>query len=95
MTTTFNRSELLNYFELSPEQQKEANDYFDSLEDCINNTYVIHKGKKYDSLLPLCMFMRTQNNKFTHGIYSTSHFDGFFITFNYSCNEVVIAHKYF
>ena len=96
MTTTYNRSQIYQFSELKEQQQQQIiNDYGFELSDCHSNSYVIHKGKKFTSALPLGMFMRCDKNKFTHGIYSTSAFDGYFITLNRSNDEAVIAHKYF
>jgi hypothetical protein len=93
MTTKYNRSEILSFFDLTEAQQekvKSIHDY-DGIEE---SSFVIHEGKEQD-ILPLSMFMRCDKNNFTHGIYSTSIFDGYFLTFNRSNDEAVIAHKYF
>jgi len=95
MTTSYNRSSIYQFSELNEVQQNWVrNTYFDELSDCHSNTYVILKAHKNEPL-PLCMFMRTNNNNFTHGIYGTSAFDGYFITISRDCESVTIAHKYF
>ena len=95
MTTTYNRSQTYSFDELNADQQNYIQStYFDELSDCYSSMYVIHDRNKNEPL-PLSMFMRTDKNNFTHGIYSTSAFDGYFITFD-RCNEYcTIAHKYF
>lgn len=95
MTSTYNRSYFYGFNELNEVQQKWIQDtYFDELSDCHSTAYVILKSNKNEPL-PLGMFMRTDGNKFTHGIYSTSAFDGYFITLSEDCQECVIAHKHF
>ena len=96
MTTNYNRSQLYDYSELSEEQKQDIKNTY-SLEDsdCYSTMYVILKRDKRNDILPLNMFMRADKNNFTHGVYSTSYFDGYFITFNRSNDEAVIAHKYF
>jgi len=95
MTTSYNRSQTYSFDELTTEQQNWIQStYFDELSDCHSTMYVILNRCKNEPL-PLSMFMRVDKNNFTHGVYSTSAFDGYFITFD-RCNEYcVIAHKYF
>lgn len=92
MTTIYNRSEILTWDELTDENQSLVlSDYCYELEQAEEDRYVILDG----DAIPLGMFMRTTNNKFTHGIYSTSAFDGYFITLAKSNDCAVVAHKYF
>jgi len=102
MTTNYSRSQIYTFDELNTDQQKKVlNDYCFELSDANSTSYVKLNCTNYTNpannipvFLPLCMFMRTGSD-FTHGIYSTSVFDGYFITFD-RCNEyAVIAHKYF
>jgi hypothetical protein len=51
--------------------------------------------KDRTEILPLCMFIKTDKNNFTHGIFGTSYFSGYFITLNKSNDEAVISYKYF
>lgn len=96
MTTSYNRSEIISFYELSEVQKSEVlNCYFNSEEDAEQDSFVMFDSKNGESALPLGMFMRTSNNKFTHGIYSTSAFDGYFLTLSKSGDACVIAHKYF
>lgn len=96
MTTTYNRSSIFDFSELNDIQQQHVKDtYFDEESDQYSTSYVILDRCKNEPL-PLSMFMRTKrNNNFTHGVYSTSAFDGYFITFDRSNTTALIAHKYF
>ena len=95
MTTSYNRSYLFDFNDLDAKQQSWVQStYFDELSDCHSTMYVILLRDKAEPL-PLSMFMRTTNNNFTHGVYSTSAFDGYFITISRDNQECVIAHKYF
>lgn len=97
MTTSYNRTEVITFYELSEEQKKDIlENHSYSEEDAEEQMYVMfdgHAGKEI--ALPLGVFIKTENNKFTHGIYSTSAFDGYFITFDSKFESAIIAHKYF
>lgn len=102
MTTNYNRSQIYSFNDLSEVEQKETiNETGFELSDCQSTSFVKFDPKNYTnpennkpSFLPLSMFMRT-GAKFTHGIYSTSAFDGYFITFDRQNEYCTIAHKYF
>lgn len=92
MTRTYSRSEIVSYYDLTEAQQSEVIDtYYDTAAEADEDSYVILE----DSPLPLSMFMRTDKNNFTHGIYSTSAFDGYFITLAKSGDCATVAHKHF
>jgi len=103
MTTNYNRSQIYSFDELSENQQLQTmTDNCLELSDCHSTSFVkfsptnfTNKANNVPTFLPLSMFMRTNNNKFTHGIYGTSAFDGYFITFDRQNEYCVIAHKYF
>lgn len=92
MTRKYNRSEIISFCELNAAQQNTILDlYHNEVADAEQDSYVMLD----ENPLPLSMFMRTTNNNFTHGIYSTSVFDGYFITLAKSSDCAVVAHKYF
>lgn len=97
MIRNFNRSEILNFEELSEELQKEVlKTYsFNDSEDIYYDSYVVSIFKGQETALPLSMFIKTDKNNFTHGIYSDSAFSGYFLTFDSNMSECVIAYKYF
>jgi hypothetical protein len=91
MTSTYNRSQVYDFNDLSETQQQQViDDYGFENSDCQSTSYV----KLNDSFIPLSMFMRA-DSKFTHGIFSTSAFDGYFITFDRRNEYATIAHKHF
>lgn len=96
MTSSYNRSGIIEYSELTEDQQKQIlDDYSFEDSDAYSTSYVMFGSKKNGEIaLPLCMFIRHEG-KFTHGIYSTSAFDGYFITFNKGNDCAIIAHKHF
>ncbi len=102
MTTNYSRSQVYDYSELTEDQQAQVkNDYGFENSDCYSSSYVVLNCTNYTNAennkpvaLPLSMFMRT-GSKFTHGIFSTSAFDGYFITFDRRNEYATIAHKYF
>ncbi len=96
MTSGYNRSGIVQFSELSEDQQKQVlDDYSFEESDAYSTGYVMFDSKAgIEIALPLCMFMKTYS-RFTHGIYSTSAFDGYFITFNRGNDCAVIAHKHF
>ena len=91
MTRNYQRSEIYSFFDLSEEQVKNVLDYYNNEKEAQEDSFVILNNET----LPLSQFMRTYNNKFTHGIFSDSYFSGYFITLSEDCQEAVIAYKYF
>jgi hypothetical protein len=96
MTRNYNRSSIFSYYDLTEEQQSEVlNDFCFERSDAEQSSYVISKFKGEKTAVPLSLFMRTDNNNFTHGIFSDSYFSGYFITLSKCNTEAVIAYKYF
>lgn len=91
MTRNYQRSEIYSFFDLSEEQAKQILDYYNNEEELQEDSFVILNNEP----LPLSQFMRTDNNNFTHGVYSDSYFSGYYITLSQDCQEAVIAYKYF
>jgi len=103
MTTNYSRSQIYSFDELTENEQLEImNTQGFELSDCHSTSFVklirtncTNPVNNVPEFLPLSMFMRVDNGKFTHGIYSTSAFDGYFVTFDRHNEYCVIAHKYF
>jgi hypothetical protein len=96
MTRNYNRSKVLNYFDLSDEQKEDAvNIYCLTYEQAEGDLYVISKFKGKDEALPMSLFLRTYGNNFTHGVFSDSYFSGYCLTLSRCNTEAVIAYKYF
>lgn len=96
MTRNYNRSYLFSFSELSEDQQRDVmHNYFDELSDAHSTLYVISRFKEMKEAVPVSMFMRTDRNNFSHGIFSDSYFSGYFITFSKCGQEAVVAYKYF
>lgn len=96
MTRNYNRSYLYSFEELTKEQQKQMlGNYFSDISEATNDKFVISERENNEDVIPLSMFIKTNGNKFSHGIFSDSYFSGYFITLNKFCDEAVIAYKYF
>lgn len=101
MTRNYNRSQIYYFNDLTEEQQDQVKNDFcfedsDCFETCFfKSLFKSPKGIFHETFLPASVFMRTQYNKFTHGIFSDSAFSGYFVTFSKDNSEVVIAYKYF
>ena len=94
MTRNYNRSHIFNFNELPDNLQAEIlEDREES--DAHSTSYVILKEGNDKTALPLDMFMRTEKNNFTHGIYGLSYFSGYYLTFSRCNTEAVISYKYF
>jgi hypothetical protein len=94
MTRNYNRSHIFNFNELPEQLQAEIlEDREES--DAHSTSYVIIKEDDEKIPLPLDMFMRTDRNNFTHGIYGMSYFSGYYLTLSKCGTEGVIAYKYF
>ena len=96
MTRNYNRSNILNYFELTEMQQNEViSDFCIEPQQAEEDIFVISKFKDKETVLPLSLFIRTNKNNFTHGIYSDSYFSCYCLTLSKCNSEAVIAYKYF
>ena len=94
MTRNYNRTGIFNFNELPENLQAEIlQDMEES--DAQSTSYVIIKEDDEKIPLPLDMFMRTDKNNFTHGIYGMSYFSGYYLTLSRCGTEGVIAYKYF
>lgn len=82
----YNRSEILSWSDLTPEQQKEVYDDYGYTQDdeC---SFVVCDGEALD----LGMFMRADKDKRWHGYYGTSYFSAYAIRFNRSNDEALVA----
>ena len=98
MTSTYNRSQIYDFNDLTEVQQLDVlNDNCFELSDAHSTSYVKHIDKDGEpEFLPLSMFMRTdRQNNFTHGIYSLTSFSAYFLTFCKSNDIALIAYKHF
>lgn len=94
MTRNYNRTGIYNFNELPENLQEEIlQDMEES--DAQSTSYVIIKEDEEKIPLPLDMFMRTEKNNFTHGIYGMSYFSGYYLTLSRCGTEGVIAYKHF
>lgn len=96
MTRNYNRSEVLNYFDLSGEHKEDtANVYYLTEEQAEEDLYVLITFKGKTEVIPLSFFERTNGNNFTHGIFTDSYYSGYFLTLSRCGQEAIIAYKYF
>ena len=98
--TRYNRSEIYSFFDLSDSQKENVLNNMTN-EEAENDSFVIFKGKKFEDVLPLSMFIRINygsnvNNKpnFWDGIYGTSYFSAYFIKLSKSGGSCVVAERY-
>lgn len=94
MTRNYNRTGIFNFYELSQYQQAEILQDME-ISEAEEKSYVILKEDEEETALPLDMFIRTEKNNFTHGIYGLSYFSGYYLTLSRCGTEGVIAYKYF
>lgn len=98
MTSMYNRSQVYSFNELTEQQQNEILDtYSFEQSDAQQTSYIKFINSKLLNVefLPLNMFIRVDKSNFTHGVYGTSYFSAYYITFNRSNDEAVIAYKHF
>lgn len=94
MTRNYNRTSIFQFNELPENLQEEIlKDREES--DATSTGYVIIKKDDEKIPLPLDMFMRTEKNNFTHGIYGMTYFSGYYLTLSKCGTQGVIAYKYF
>lgn len=94
MTRNYNRTGIFNFNELSEKLQAEILEDRE-LSDAHSTSYVIIKEDGEKTALPLDMFMRTEKNNFTHGIYGMTYFSGYYLTLSKCGTQGTIAYKYF
>ena len=92
----YNRSGIFSWYELTDEQQERVKDcYGHEPEFTEEASFVLIKTTKDEhEPLPLDMFMRTQHSKVWHGVYGTSAFSAYFIRFNRSNDEALVAERF-
>ena len=88
----YTRSQIFSAIELPKEKHAEMRHEMDYLtdEEFEDQSFVDFFGE----FLPLSMFMRLDNSKVWHGVYGTSYFSGYFIRFNRSNDEALVAERF-
>ena len=99
MNTTYNRSEILNFFDLTEKQQQDVLDcYYNEQSDAENDSFVIFESQKspeYNAALPLSQFMRINGKSIWDGVFGTSYFSAYFIKISKCGTGAVVAEKCF
>lgn len=95
MTRVYERSAILDFTELTDDQQRQAVE-LEGLELAEETSYVLLEGEP----LPLNMFMRTDppynaKSKLWDGIYAVTAFSGYFIKLSNSGDCAVVAARYY
>lgn len=96
MTTKYNRSEILNFNDLTESQKQDVlSCYYQDEQDAENDSFVIFKAKKseYDAALPLSQFMRINGKSIWDGVFGTSYFSAYFIKLSKCGTMALIAEK--
>lgn len=94
MTRNYNRTLIYSFYDLPQDLQAEILQDME-ISDADNTSYVIVEEDEERIPLPLDMFMRTEKNNFTHGIYGLSYFSGYYLTLSRCGTQAVISYKYF
>lgn len=90
MTSYYNRSEILSFWDLSDEQQIEALDSANDREHAEERSYVECNGE----ILPLDMFIRS-SGKVWDGIYGQTAFSAYYIKLSKCGTGAVVGYRYF
>ena len=97
MTTNYNRSEIVNFFDLTEKQQSDVMDcYYQEQAEAEQDSFVIFEAgkKEYNAALPLSQFMRLDNTKHWDGIFGTSYFSAYFIKISKCGSCAVVAERF-
>lgn len=86
----FNRSDILNFWDLTADQQREALRNMEQDEAEQTNYVEITYSNGNAEALPLSMFMRTKNKRY-HGIYSTSYFSAYGVILSRCGSQAVVS----
>lgn len=87
LTRTYQRSQILSFYELNEVQQLTATDQLD--ERAQTDKYVLFN----DEPLPLSMFLRTKGGQFG-GVYSIGTFSAYFIKINKTGEEATVCYSH-
>ena len=91
-TLTFNRSDIISFFDLESYQQDAVLfSYYNNADMAAEDSYVIF-GTNHEPL-PLSMFIR-YNGPIWDGIYGTSYFSAYFIKLSVDGSQAVICERY-
>jgi len=96
MTTKYNRSEVLNFFDLTEAQREDViSCYYQDEKEAKNDSFVIFEAKKpeYNAALPLSQFMRINGKSIWDGVFGTSYFSAYFIKLSKCGTMALIAEK--
>jgi len=97
MRTNYNRSEVVNFYDLTEKQQQDVLDcYYQDQSDAENDSFVIFESKNKDNstALPLSQFMRINGKSIWDGVFGTSYFSAYFIKLSKCGSAAVIAEKF-
>ena len=97
MTTKYNRSEVLNFFDLTEAQREDViSCYYQDEKEAENDSFVIFEAKKpeYNAALPLSQFMRINGKSIWDGVFGTSYFSAYFIKVSKCGTMAVVAEKF-
>ena len=89
-TPRYNRSDILNYFELSEEQKVQIRSYYHDEEEAASEDSYVLLNKE---ALPLSMFMKIDNSIW-HGVYGSSAFSAYFIKISRCGTAAVVAERF-
>ena len=95
--TKHNRSEVVNFYELTEKQQQDVLDcYFQDQSEAEQTRFVIFEAgnPEYNAALPLNMFMRTNKPNIWDGIFGTSYFSAYFVKLSKCGTMAVVAEKF-
>lgn len=85
-TRSYQRSEVLSYYDLTDEQQKEAMDYDDNAQE---DSFVLWESYP----LSLSAFMRIDNSLF-HGVYSMTAFSAYLVRLSNCGTMATVVYQY-
>ena len=90
MQRTYQRSQILSYWELEKDQQAQAVDQCD--ERAEGGQYVLWTAKDGSiEVLPLEMFMRVSGPSLFHGVYGQGYYMAYMIKINRTGEEATVA----
>lgn len=89
MLVTYNRSEILDFCDLTEEQRRQATEELG--EDARLFSYVVCGGEA----IFIGNFIDEPHLRFWDGVYPTSAFSGYYIKLSRDCRSCVVASRYF
>lgn len=89
-TSSYLRSQILSYYDLTDKQKQDAHDYMNDLAE--ESSYVLCPTDP-EGILPLSLFMKYDGGLW-HGVMGLGYFSAYYIFLNRTAEEAVVSYRH-